>query len=544
MKIYIPLLILVCFVPLFSQQSDAADTTVIKYFPTSLIRSAILNESVDPDELQGQAYFKAVYNNRGKLLKVEYVPAPSASKSKAPASRGSPLTLYYRYWNPQRRELAEGLTKKDLPGKSYYQARFDQKGRIKSVVYYNANGQRVWTYHLVWDKSGSRSAYTVEFHVRKPLTTLNAYLFAPDVSEMRPGWVAKFKGEYRGIPRTVEVYDPLGNLYYFYRFKYRLEREVPLEESITSVYYRADSTVVGSHKLTFSKNLHLKRIDYYTSTGKLKLSKQYTYARKSEGTLMTVTDTRGDLLEKRFIPRPMRLGKAEKRSRKITKEEVLKYFKTVDVKELSLLVKQIEDQYGVTLAPKDTMVVTKEVVTEVPTPTPEEEEVVEEPVVEEELTHPVIERRYQLGLGASYALYRARYLSSAPVYGWALHVRMPYTITFWARSFVVGLELQRGVFMTNSRYWFVGPEISLNTGGYFSWMPPLTLNVVIGSLGKGYGLSGGGEVILNDLLPFPLPIPVDMVLRVSAILATNIDGLGTPTGFLEGSLTARYSLPF
>jgi hypothetical protein len=75
-------------------------------------------------------------------------------------------------------------------------------------------------------------------------------------------------------------------------------------------------------------------------------------------------------------------------------------------------------------------------------------------------------------------------------------------------------------------------------------MPPLTLNVVIGSLGKGYGLSGGGEVILNDLLPFPLPIPVDMVLRVSAILATNIDGLGPPTGFLEGSFTARYSLPF
>jgi len=544
MKTYPLLLVLGCLVPLFSQQSDVADTTVIKYFPTSLIRSAILNESVDPDELQGQAYFKAVYNNRGKLLKVEYVPAPPASRAKASATRGSPLTLYYRYWNPQRRELAEGLTKKDLPGKSYYQALFDQKGRIKSVVYYNADGRRVWTYHLIWDKTGSRSAYAVEFHVRKPLTTLNAYLFASDVSEMRPGWVAKFKGEYRGIPRAVEVYDPLGNLYYFYRFKYRLEREVPLEESITSVYYRADSTVVGSHKLTFTKDLRLKRIDYYTSTGKLKLSKQYTYARKGKGTLMTVTDARGDLLEKRFIPRPMRLGKAEKRSREITKEEILKYFKTVDVKELSLLVKQIEDQYGVTLAPKDTMVVTKEVVTEAPISTPEEDEAIEEPVVEEELTPAAIERRYQVGLGASYAFYRARYLSSAPVYGWALRVRMPYGFTFWSRSFTIGLELQRGVFGTNNRYWFVGPEISLNTGGYFSWVPPLTFNVVMGSLGKGYGLSSGGEMTLNNLLPFSLPIPVEVVFRISAILATNIDGLGTPTGFLEGSLTAQYSLPF
>lgn len=538
------LLLLGCLTHLVSQPSDVADTTVIKYFPTQLIRSAILNEPVDPEELQGQAYFKAVYNNRGKLLKVEYVPAPSLPRGKASNSRGDPLTLYYRYWNPQRRELAEGLTKKDLPGKSYYQAFFDSKGRIRNVVYYNADGRRVWTYHLIWDKSGMRSAYVVEFHVRKPLTTLNAYLFATDVSEMRPGWVAKFKGEYRGIPRTVEVYDPLGNLYYYYRFKYRLERETPtLEESITSVYYRADSTIVGSHKLTFNKDLRLKRIDYYTPTGKLQLSKQFAYARQGKGTLMTVTNAEGELLEKRFIPRPMRLGKAVKRSREITKEEVLKYFKTVDVKELSLLVKQIEDQYGVTLAPKDTMVVTKEVETEVPAPAPEEE-ASEEPVVAEELAPAVIERRYQVGLGASYAFYRAQYLSSAPVYGWALRVRTPYTFTFWSQSFTVGWELQRGTFNKNNRYWFVGPELSLATGGYFSWMPPVTFNVVMGSLGKGYGLSGGGEVSLNDFFPFSFPLPVEMVLRVSAVLATNIDGQGTRTGFLESSLTARYSLPF
>ncbi len=518
------------------------DTTVVKYFPTELIRSAILDEAVNPEELQGQAYFKAVYTPQGKLLKVEYVPAPSIPKAKVSDSRGSSLTLYYRCWNPQRRELSEGLTKKDLPGKSYYQAQFDRKGRIKNVVYYNANGRRVWTYHLIWDKSGSRSAYTVEFHVRKPLTTLNAYLFAPDVSEMHPGWMAKFKGEYRGIPRTVEVYDPLGNLYYFYRFKYRLERETPtVEESITSVYYRADSTVVGSHKLTFSKDLRMKRTDYFTPTGTLRLSKQYTYSRKGKGTLMTVTDARGELLEKRFIPRPMRLGKAEQRGQEITKEEILKYFKTVDVKELSLLVKQIEAQYGVTLAPKDTMVVKKEVIAEVPAPEPEQ---VEEPVVEEEPAKSLVERHYQLGLGASYALYRARHLSAAPVYGWALCVRTPYTFTFLSRSFTMGLGLHRGIFNTNNRYWFVGPEVSLTMEEYFSWAPPLTINVVVGSLGKGYGISGGGEVRLNDLLPFSLPRPVEMVFGISVVLATNIDGQRERTGFIEGNLMARYSLPF
>jgi len=134
--------------------------------------------------------------------------------------------------------------------------------------------------------------------------------------------------------------------------------------------------------------------------------------------------------------------------------------------------------------------------------------------------------------------------SDGKIPGWALRVRTPYTFTIWSWPFRVGLELQRGTFKTSSHYWFIGPEVSLTMERYFSWAPPLTINVVVGSLGQGYGISSGGELTLNDLIPFSLPIPVEMVLGISAVLATNIDGQGSRTGFIEGNLTAKYSLPF
>jgi hypothetical protein len=270
------------------------DSTV-KIFSTDLMRTNILTGKPKESVKKNEAHFRAVYYPSGELKTVEFIPANwdkgRRKKVKSPAK----LKLYYWKWNPKKQELLEGITKKTARGKPHYRATLDNKGLVQDVDYFNRHGKILWTYHMRWEDEGKSSEYDIEFYSNRNLSELNQELFAPDLSTIRPGWVARYQMNNQGVTRGVKVFDQYENLYYFYQFNYG-------ENGLRSKYFRADSVLVGSHSIRFGENKKPVRITYYNENGIMKNAIAYEYPVDAEKIISQI-NSKGEVIERRIIPK-------------------------------------------------------------------------------------------------------------------------------------------------------------------------------------------------------------------------------------------------
>jgi len=124
---------------------------------------------------------------------------------------------------------------------------------------------------------------------------LNQELFAPDLSTIRPGWVARYQMNNQGVTRGVKVFDQYENLYYFYQFNYG-------KKGLRSKYFRADSVLVGSHTIRFGENKKPVLITYYNENGIMKNAIAYEYPDDAEKIISQI-NSKGEVIERRIIPK-------------------------------------------------------------------------------------------------------------------------------------------------------------------------------------------------------------------------------------------------
>ena len=172
---------------LYGQQDS-----LVKYFSTNIMRTNILKGRSEKSINKNEAHFRAIYYSSGALKSIEFIPANwDKGKRKKPSSSNQ-LKLYYLKWNPKTQELVQGLTKKEAMGKPHYRAIMDEGGLVKKVDYFNRFGKMLWTFHLRWDDYGKSNEYDIEFYSNRNLSVLNKELFAPDLSSIRPGRIARY----------------------------------------------------------------------------------------------------------------------------------------------------------------------------------------------------------------------------------------------------------------------------------------------------------------------------------------------------------------
>ncbi len=506
-----------------------AQDTLVKYFPTDIQRSEILNSKVSEKDVKGKAHFKSTYSEQGKLLNVEYIPGKKKGREKL-----SNLKLYYGYWDIEIRNLADGLTRDQLDGKNYYEATFNNKGRIKTVTFIDRNKRRLWSYVLKWNKAGTKSKYSVEFHVREPLTLFDEFLYADELSEMRRGWSAEMQEREDNRPHTVTITDKLGQVYYYYTLQYMDGGEKSsIKEIIVSEYFRDDSTKVGMHKLFYNRREYLQKTEFYDSADKLIYTNVYNYSNAPKELMLTSTDNRGKLLEKRIIS----FSKKYKRHLGPPKDktglaDVMLYLDVTSEGDLHKLVQSIESKFDVTVE-MDTLVQKNIVEVEPEIELEKETIVLDMPKVKKS---DKIVKKFTAVFNINREIIAGRYLDSGKVNTIGFDLTFPNRLELFWFSLQGGLGLEYVSFNSGDNAW--GTWVFVESADFIPFpFFPIVINSGLGKVGSGLGLRSGiyaGREIG----------PVKLAVGTNAVILNNIDGTNNVTGYLAGNVSIMYPFNF
>jgi len=347
LKVVIIFRYILLLIPIFLI-GQSIDTTIVKYFPTDLTRSILLQDGMDKNKVKKGAYFKATYDGSGDLIKIEYIPS---KRDKGVLDTVQTRTLFYSDWNDYKRELSNPISEWDSERLPHYKATFGRNGRLTFVDRYNGLGEKLFTYRLRWNKEGTRSAYKVTFHKNMIITQLDSILFANPASEIRTNWIADFKSIKDGRPKSVSVYDELGSKYYNYKFYYEdLKDSINQTEKITSRYFRRDTTYLGSHEIYIAMEKFLTQLDYFNIDGSLISRNAYWMDPILEDVIVTTANDEGEIIGRHIVSkantlwRQYRLGGTYKeeeekeiiRERKVVKDRIIEEEEEKDVAMMNL----------------------------------------------------------------------------------------------------------------------------------------------------------------------------------------------------------------
>ena len=210
---------------------------------------------------------------------------------------------YFKYWNPYRRVLDLRGDAQTFYGQNHYQVKYNKDGRIKTVTRFGPDRLEQETYHFLWSKSGARSEYKVEFHTAGSAQRLDKYLYADQLSYIRPGWIADVKSRKDGRPFEVSFTDKVGFTYFYYHFNYSMHKDDSMiAEVVESSYFDSYGEFVGRHLLFWEGGDYLRMIQYFDTKNKIILTKEFIHNSQNEETTQIISDSTGMEFERKIIP--------------------------------------------------------------------------------------------------------------------------------------------------------------------------------------------------------------------------------------------------
>ncbi|MFQ6608815.1 MAG: hypothetical protein ACE5EE_09805 [Fidelibacterota bacterium] len=303
-------------------QDSRDEPQTVKYFDTDLKKQDLLDKEITLKEARQTDHFKVTYDAQGKILKMEYIPARRLRGKKMQKHelfpKPRPPFRYFEKWNPHTRTLDKEISEFKLGSRPFYRTTFEDEEHVRTVEYYRKRNNLLWTYYIEWDEQKMSSTLSVLFNSHLPLTALDPHLYHSTLSEMRPGWIAQFKHNRLGRPLNTTVKDAVGNIYYFYDFVYRFEAvgdsllngEITNENPpgtlknykiTTCKYYRADSTFVGKHELTFDKNNSLVKKRFFNDHGELTETIEYEFNSELNEVTVLIRDPEGNIIHRQVM---------------------------------------------------------------------------------------------------------------------------------------------------------------------------------------------------------------------------------------------------
>ena len=286
---------------------DKSRKRTVKYFKTQLHRSELLKDEVDAIDSKDINHFRAIYDHKGRLIRVEFIPngdrLARKMKKRELFPKPKPPFRFYEDWNPHTRGLKKRIPTAKVGDRPYFRVSYADTAHIRSVESFLRRNQKLWSYFLLWDEEFKQSQLSVVFSVQQPITTLDPHLFHPTASEMKPGWIADFRHNVLDRPLSVQVRDDVGNVYYFYRFKHRFEDvgdslKAVTHRITTSEYYRADSSYIGKHELRYTAGNVLLEKKFYDAQNKLTETIEYEYYPKLSEVAVIIRDPKGNILHR------------------------------------------------------------------------------------------------------------------------------------------------------------------------------------------------------------------------------------------------------
>lgn len=280
-----------------------------KYFKTNLKRIEILKDEISEEEAYVENHFKAFYDEQGNLVKIEYYPnkdriiAEQKKESVFPESK--PPFKYFRKWDPHYVKLGQEVPRNKLGSKSFYKVSYNEKEKIEVVEHFRLRNKKLWSFYRIKLEKDQKERLYIVSSQNQAITKISPHLFHISASEMKDGWIARFRHNRLNLPIETIISDPEGNIYYFYRFKHQYKTENLKNSSspisyryTTSTYFLADSTKMGSHTLTFTNTNRLINKKFYDKDGKELNSIEYLYNMQKKEMITITRDSKNRIIER------------------------------------------------------------------------------------------------------------------------------------------------------------------------------------------------------------------------------------------------------
>jgi len=277
----------------------------------------------------------------------------------------------------------------------------------------------------------------------------------------------------------------------------------------------------------------LQKAEFYDSADKLIYTNVYNYSNAPKELMLTSTDNRGKLLEKRIIS----FSKKYKRHLGPPKDktglaDVMLYLDVTSEGDLHKLVQSIESKFDVTVE-MDTLVQKNIVEVEPEVEVETEAVVLDTPKVEKS---DKIVKKFTAVFNINREIIAGSYLDSGKVNTIGFDLTFPYKLELFWFSLQGGLGLEYVSFNSGDNAW--GTWVFVESADFIPFpFFPIVINSGLGKVGSGLGLRSGiyaGREIG----------PVKLAIGTNAVILNNIDGTNNVTGYLAGNVSIMYPFNF
>ena len=282
------------------------------FYRARVTRTDMLAEPIPKNVAAKVPHFSVIYDPQGHLQRVRYIEPKSwlqrqkklAARAYQPTAAEPPLVRYFKTFDLPSLNGGVYLKKKKLnENKAHYRVVYDSDNLVQQAQSITDEGQVAWIIEWGREQAAGANYATLRFvnSTAPSLMLLDNQVFLAERSIVKPSWTAAVTRDESGNLTSVQVFNQLDQLSYYYTFKLE-DLENSREQTLHAELHSEDGHVEQRYALSYDKVGQLINRSFFNADGELLRSSDFTYRPKNGFIQITTRNHDGVVLDRKSVP--------------------------------------------------------------------------------------------------------------------------------------------------------------------------------------------------------------------------------------------------
>ncbi|MFC1481986.1 hypothetical protein ACFL6E_07060, partial [Candidatus Neomarinimicrobiota bacterium] len=283
-----------------------------KLYRAKVSRDNILSDPIPENVAAKVPHFSVIYDPQGHLQRVRYIePQYWLQRQKKLAARGyqplaaePPLVRYFKTFNLPSLDGGEYLKKKKLDEtQAHYRVVYNSDNLVQQAQSVAADGKVDWIIEWGGDHADGANYATLRLtrSASPSLLMLDNQVFLAERSIVRPNWTAAVTRDESGNLTSVQVFNQLDQLSYYYTFKLEAT-ENSREQTLRAELHGENGIVEQRYSLSYDKFGKLINRSFFDAEGEILSSTDFTYRPKHGFVQIITRNNTGVVVDRKSVP--------------------------------------------------------------------------------------------------------------------------------------------------------------------------------------------------------------------------------------------------